>query len=370
MAKATIVAVDDSRTIRRAIEITFAKQDFELHLAASGQEGLGLVRRVRPDIVLADHRMPAPDGYELCRAIKADPSLAGTKVVILCSQKHPFDRQRGAQADAFLIKPFETQTLIDLATALAEQARKERVEAAVPEPTPAAPSAAEVPTGLGRAEEDLEEEIEILIEDEPEEETAERADATEAPSARPERLELKRTQLYGSGLGRPAAPPAAQRAEPPLPPAHAVSLTPPPTALPKEQEVALKPVKPAVGRPAEGKPAEVKAAEAKPGAPVFGRPAEAKRAEVKAAEAKPAAAAGAEPAGRAASPDLLAGEKSSDMAAAAVQRVVAEAAAKGPEYEAIAKLSVEVIERIAWEVVPELAEVIVKEVLAKKGLPK
>jgi len=54
----------------------------------------------------------------------------------------------------------------------------------------------------------------------------------------------------------------------------------------------------------------------------------------------------------------------------AVQQVLDQAAEKGPEYEAIAKLSREMIERIVWEVVPDLAEVIIKEhveELARKG---
>jgi len=51
----------------------------------------------------------------------------------------------------------------------------------------------------------------------------------------------------------------------------------------------------------------------------------------------------------------------SPMVAAVTERAVGELSARGPEYEAVAKLSREIIERIAWEVVPELAEVIIRE---------
>jgi hypothetical protein len=54
------------------------------------------------------------------------------------------------------------------------------------------------------------------------------------------------------------------------------------------------------------------------------------------------------------------------VVASTVEQTMAAIAAKGPEYEAIAKLSREIIEKIAWEVVPELAEAILREQIAKR----
>ena len=56
------------------------------------------------------------------------------------------------------------------------------------------------------------------------------------------------------------------------------------------------------------------------------------------------------------------------VVAASVGETMAAIAAKGPEYEAIAKLSREIIEKIVWEVVPELAEAIIREHVAKRGV--
>ena len=53
--------------------------------------------------------------------------------------------------------------------------------------------------------------------------------------------------------------------------------------------------------------------------------------------------------------------------ASVVDQTMAAIAARGPEYEAVAKLSREIIEKIAWEVVPELAEAILREQIAKRG---
>jgi hypothetical protein len=57
----------------------------------------------------------------------------------------------------------------------------------------------------------------------------------------------------------------------------------------------------------------------------------------------------------------------SSLIASRVDQKMADIAARGPEYEAIAKLSREIIERVVWEVVPQLAEAIVREELAKRG---
>jgi hypothetical protein len=56
------------------------------------------------------------------------------------------------------------------------------------------------------------------------------------------------------------------------------------------------------------------------------------------------------------------------VVAASVDQTMAAIAARGPEYEAIAKLSREIIEKIVWEVVPELAEAIIREHVAKRGV--
>ena len=80
----------------------------------------------------------------------------------------------------------------------------------------------------------------------------------------------------------------------------------------------------------------------------------------------PPAAVGGTPAG--APPGMIPpGLGARPVAENPVDQKIAQISARGPEYEAIAKLSREIIERIVWEVVPELAEVIVREELQKRG---
>lgn len=84
-------------------------EEFTLLSASSGQEGLDLARRERPDIVLLDVVMPDMDGYETCRRIRAAAELAHTKVLLVSGQGQTSDRVKGydAGADDHLTKPFD-----------------------------------------------------------------------------------------------------------------------------------------------------------------------------------------------------------------------------------------------------------------------
>jgi len=93
MSKKVLVA-DDSQTLRRCYQIAFAKEDVELHLAESGDAALDLARQVKPDLIVADHRMPGKTGYEVAAAVKADPELQPIPVLVACSNQEPFDADR------------------------------------------------------------------------------------------------------------------------------------------------------------------------------------------------------------------------------------------------------------------------------------
>ena len=116
---ATILAVDDSATMRKCLEITFKGTDIELVLCESAAEALERVKILAPDLVIADLSLSPCDGYELCEALKlAVPELP---VLLLSSKQNPFDSDRGQEADDHMDKPFDTQRLFDKAQELIEQ---------------------------------------------------------------------------------------------------------------------------------------------------------------------------------------------------------------------------------------------------------
>lgn len=117
MAK-TILVADDSITIRKVVELTFADTGIRVESVGSGREALDRFPVMRPDLVLADVVMPEPSGYDVCRAVKA--SERPVPVLLLAGTFEPFDpdRARGVGADGHLIKPFESRTLVERVEAL------------------------------------------------------------------------------------------------------------------------------------------------------------------------------------------------------------------------------------------------------------
>ena len=119
-----ILIVEDSVTMRKVMEMTFAGEDAELLAVESGELALQHGRDFGPDVAFIDASLPGIDGYEVTRALKSDPQLAGTSVILMASQHRPLDEARASEvgADGHILKPFDTQEAIDKATDLAGQA--------------------------------------------------------------------------------------------------------------------------------------------------------------------------------------------------------------------------------------------------------
>ncbi|MBN1957993.1 MAG: response regulator [Desulfuromonadales bacterium] len=117
-----LLLADDSITIQKVVGIIFATEDFELTMTDDGNSALAKAKELLPDLVIADISMPGMDGFELCRAIKSDSSLAHTSVLLLPGAFDHFDEARAQEvcADGWLTKPFESQALLDKVAQLVE----------------------------------------------------------------------------------------------------------------------------------------------------------------------------------------------------------------------------------------------------------
>ncbi len=134
----TLLLADDSVTIQKVVGISFASEDITLITVDNGTAAVAKAKEVRPDIVLADVVMPGLNGYEVCRQIKADPSLRHVPVLLLTGTFEAFDeaRAREAGSDGHITKPFEAQALVDLVNArLSASAPAPSAVAAPPKPT-------------------------------------------------------------------------------------------------------------------------------------------------------------------------------------------------------------------------------------------
>ncbi len=136
MSKKLLLA-DDSITIQKVIQITFAHEDYELTITDNGDAAFAKAQEIKPDLVMADVYMPGKNGYELATAIKQDPALQSVPVLLLAGSFEPFDedKARSCQADAWIEKPFESQNLIDkVAELLSAAPAAAPTPAAEPEP--------------------------------------------------------------------------------------------------------------------------------------------------------------------------------------------------------------------------------------------
>jgi CheY-like chemotaxis protein len=295
-----ILCADDSVTMQQVAEVTFKGTDYTYVGARSADEALAKAKQQKPVLVLADAVMPGKTGYELCQALKSDGALADVPVVILCGNSQAYDPARGAQvgADGTLSKPWDTQVMLDKIGEFIEKGSTGRASAA-----PAAAAAAPKPP---------------------------------VAPVNPAAAAAVAGQRSATIMGMPSIklPPQMGAA-----PVVAAPVAPPPVA-----PVAKAPEAP------KASPNIVARQPAPPSSPP---------------PLKPAPSGDAGP-GRA---PLVAGIPT--KRSALVERTLAKMAARlaelsglepgSPELLALLKLSTEVVERIVWEVVPDLAEQIIRE---------
>jgi len=116
---AKIVFCEDDPMIQKLIRAAMRDSGHEIHVAGDGEEGLALVRSVRPDIIFSDVSMPKLDGYQLGDALKASPDTAGIPLVFVTAS---VQRAQVAEAEqhggaGVLPKPF---TMAELRQRVAE----------------------------------------------------------------------------------------------------------------------------------------------------------------------------------------------------------------------------------------------------------
>jgi CheY-like chemotaxis protein len=317
-----VLCVDDSQTMQQVADITFRGTEFQYVGARTVDEAISKAKSQKPTIVLADAVMPGKNGYDLCLTLKQDAGMSDVPVVILIGNNAPYDTARGTQvgADANLPKPWDTASMLEKVIELVGKgatARPGQASAASAAPVAAAPAAKPVATTPVAAKQPM-----------PQQEPPRSATimgmptikmpAGVAPVATPIPSSTKTTAM--------AVPPMAPEAMATAPGSAAPGLRPPAKSAP----VAAAPAASTPAPSSNGGIAGMNRAPMVSGSPTK-RSALVDRTLAKMA-ARLAEAAGIEPG----SPELL----------------------------ALLKLSTEVVERIVWEIVPELAEQIIRENLA------
>ncbi len=130
----TLLLADDSVTIQRVIELTFADEDIDVVAVSDGDQAIARLDSMPPDIVLVDVGMPGKSGYDVAGHVKHTPHLSHIPVVLLTGAFEPVDevRANALGCDGVLAKPFEPQMVISRVKELLA-----RPAAEAPEPAPA-----------------------------------------------------------------------------------------------------------------------------------------------------------------------------------------------------------------------------------------
>ena len=115
MTKKILIA-EDEEDILELLSVIFGDLgDYEILCARDGEEALRITRVDNPDIILLDIRLPKLNGYEVCKLAKSDPTMSQTKVLMVSgmAQNSDWQKAREAGADGYIIKPFNSNELVE-----------------------------------------------------------------------------------------------------------------------------------------------------------------------------------------------------------------------------------------------------------------
>ena len=109
-----ILAADDSASMREMVRMSLSSAGFEVTSAADGDEALRLAAQTAFDLVLLDVNMPVRDGFEVIRALRAEPHYRHTPILMLTTEHSPDRKREGKSAGAtgWIVKPFDPAQLI------------------------------------------------------------------------------------------------------------------------------------------------------------------------------------------------------------------------------------------------------------------
>ncbi|MGB9710679.1 MAG: response regulator [Thermodesulfovibrio sp.] len=121
-----ILIVDDEPIIRELIlQIIDEIEDIDIQAieACDGEEGLELIKKEKPDIVLLDIMMPKMSGFEVCRVLQKQPPSWNMKIVMLTAKGQEVDKQTAKELGVkwYVTKPFRIDDIIKLLRELAEE---------------------------------------------------------------------------------------------------------------------------------------------------------------------------------------------------------------------------------------------------------
>lgn len=116
MTTKTILAVDDSASIRQMVQFTLKGAGYEVVSAVDGQDGLERAKSRQVNLVLTDQNMPRMDGLTLIQSLRGLPEYKSVPILVLTTESSDEMKSKGRAAGAtgWLVKPFDPKRLVDV----------------------------------------------------------------------------------------------------------------------------------------------------------------------------------------------------------------------------------------------------------------
>jgi len=133
-----VLIIDDDAMYLKVMEELLSQNGWQVLLAKDGDAGIKLARAHQPSVVLLDLLMPGTNGFQVCRALRSDPSLREIRIVVTSGRQFGSDRQTAfaAGANHYLVKPIKTEELLQSLSAPAGQIKTSvETSSAAPSPT-------------------------------------------------------------------------------------------------------------------------------------------------------------------------------------------------------------------------------------------
>ena len=122
----SVLVVEDEPNIVDSLSFLMKQAGYGVQVARDGDAALRVMESRVPDLVLLDVMLPRRDGYDVCRAIRANPAWDGVKIIMLTAKGRELDRRKGLElgADDYVTKPFSTREIGERARKLLEAAEE------------------------------------------------------------------------------------------------------------------------------------------------------------------------------------------------------------------------------------------------------
>jgi CheY-like chemotaxis protein len=115
--KLRVVWIEDDPELLRLGEFLLAYKGFQVVTVNDSREGIDVIRREKPDLVLLDLMMPEIDGWAIYNQMRAEPSLRDTPVIVVTAQAQAADKALAlylAKVDGYLVKPYNQSQLLEI----------------------------------------------------------------------------------------------------------------------------------------------------------------------------------------------------------------------------------------------------------------